>query len=166
MKFSKYNQNIFLAVEKGYEVVNGEVISPFSGKPRKLHIDTRGYYRFTIRNNENVTVSVNVHRLVAYQKYGDDLFEEGIEVRHRDGNQLNNLDENILIGTHSQNMMDKPKEQRIIDAGNHSRKHPHKEIIEYYKKVKSYKKVMEKFKISSKGTISFIINSSLSKKKK
>ena len=162
MKFSKNNQYIIRAAEKGYKVINGEVISPFSVKPLSLRPDTRGYYRFKIKNDKNVSVSVNVHRLVAYQKYGDALFEEGIEVRHKDGNQVNNLDDNILIGTHSDNMMDKPKEQRIIDASH--AKYPHKEIIEYYKKMKSYKKTMEKFKISSKGTLHFILKSSLSRR--
>ena len=37
----------------------------------------------------------------------------------------------------------------------------HKEILAYYKKVGSYTKVMEKFNISSKGTVSYIIKKSI-----
>ena len=40
------------------------------------------------------------------------------------------------------------------------RKHNHKQILAYYKKVGSYTKVMEKFNIS-KGTVSYIIKKSI-----
>lgn len=40
-------------------------------------------------------------------------------------------------------------------------KYNHHDVIEYYNEVKSYKKVMQKFNISSKGTVSFIIRKSI-----
>lgn len=149
-----------LAYEKGYRVRDG-IVYGLKNNIRKPDICRKGYYRFTFpmgsrKDNTRKMYCVWVHRLVAYQKYGDQIFEEGIEVRHLDGNSLNNLDGNIEIGTHSDNMMDIPQEQRRINAGNQSRIYPHKEVLDYYNQTRSYKKTMEKFGIKSKGTINYI----------
>jgi HNH endonuclease len=55
---------------------------------------------------------VNKHQLVAYRKFGDAMFETGIEVRHLDGNRQNNSPDNIAMGTRSDNMMDMPASAR------------------------------------------------------
>ncbi len=153
------------AYEKGYRVVNGEVISPFSGNPLKLMVDTRGYLTFSIKRPGLYKVdNVLVHRLLAYQKYGDDLFKEGIEVRHKDNDKLNNSEENILIGNHEQNMHDIPKVDRkkyAINASSHLRKFTDdqmNQIRSYHHRTKSYKKTMEFFGITSKGTLHHILN--------
>ena len=86
------------------------------------------------------------------------MFKEGIEVRHLNGNSKDNSFDNIEIGTHSENMMDIPKEKRFL--GGSEPIHKHKEIIEDRKKGFTYNQLCKKYNISSKGTISFIINES------
>ena len=157
-------KGLLKAYEDGYRVVDGEVISPYSDEPRSLRIDTRGYKSFTVKiEGRYYPVNVPVHRLLAYQKYGDALLEDGIEARHLDGDQLNNLDDNINIGTHGDNMMDKSPEQRRIDAGNHGRKHPHDEILEFYDRTGSYKETMRRFNLTSKGTLHYILKKSMAR---
>jgi hypothetical protein len=55
-----------------------------------------------------------VSRFIAFIKYGD----EGLlsEVRHLDNNKLNSCWQNIVIGTHSDNLFDIPKCDRIAHA--------------------------------------------------
>ena len=57
-------------------------------------------------------LQVAKHQLIAYVKYGELAFQKGIETRHFDGNRLNNIPSNILIGTRSENMMDMSPEAR------------------------------------------------------
>lgn len=107
------------------------------------------------------TIKVSIHRLQAYQKFGDDIYEEGIEVRHLDGIRTNNSYENIEIGTSSDNKFDIPIEIRKIKSSNANKKYSDElvlEIKEYYNSGHTYKETMEKFNISSKGTLSYIIN--------
>jgi hypothetical protein len=108
---SKKKEGVRQSFEKGYRVINGDVI--YNGKIRKLypHIKRRdsntiAYYSFGIRTKEGSRIEIYVHQLVAYQKFGEDSFDENIEVRHIDGNSLNNKEENILIGSKSQNRRD------------------------------------------------------------
>jgi len=154
------NKNLIIETTKrGYKVDDlGNVISKF-GVKRKLNINNRGYYYFSVRFCDKVRM-ILVHRLKAYNLFGDALFEKDIEVRHLDGNKLNNSTGNIKIGTHSDNMMDIPKEKRILNASNP--KHDHISILKDKENGMSYRKLMDKYNISSKGTISFIVNKSLS----
>lgn len=55
---------------------------------------------------------VNQHQLVAYAKYGEQMFEPGIEVRHLDDVGSNNHPSNIVLGTRLDNIMDMPAEKR------------------------------------------------------
>jgi len=118
------------------------------------------YYTFSYRIG-NRSIKIKCHRLQAYQKYGNKLFEEGIVVRHLDGNKLNNSCENILIGTHTDNMNDVPKEVRLekaLHATSFVRKYNKEEVIDFHSINKSYIETMAKFNISSKGTLHFILN--------
>lgn len=90
---------------------DGGVISP-SGRSRKLDLDKHGYPRFSVKFNSSPT-GLPVHRLAAYQKFGEAMFEDGIQVRHLDGDPANNKLENIAVGTQSENMLDRPREVRI-----------------------------------------------------
>jgi hypothetical protein len=162
---SQMNKNVVLAYEKGYRVKNGEVVSPFSGNARNLGIHARRNYkryRFSIRDAAGKKVyPVEVHKLVAYQKYGDKMFEPGIQVRHLDNNSLNNLEDNVAIGTKSENEMDKPKEVRqrtSVNAATAIRKFTDLEMDEIRKFHTSYKETMEEFDITSKGTLHYILN--------
>ena len=148
-----------IALSRGYVVTeDGELLNP-TGK--KLGYSTNAGYVYTNIKVEKVVRQLAAHRLQAYQKYGSRMYEKGIEVRHVDGNPSNNSWFNILIGTHSENMMDIPEQVRIKKARHASsfiRKYDRGEVTKYYERTKSYKKTMKKFNISSKGTLHFILN--------
>lgn len=148
------------AFNKGYRVIDGRIFNP-DGKELTGYVNRRGYHLF---HHTKSGPKVYTHKLIAYQKFGDKLFEKGIEVRHLDGNSLNNSEYNISIGTHRDNMMDVPKEVRkrkAIKAAKKLRKFTNEEVDEIkkdYSLLKSYKKVMEKWGITSKGTMHHILN--------
>ena len=98
-------------------------------------------------------IVIQVHKLQAYQKFGNKVFEKGIQVRHLDNNSLNNSWNNIDIGTQSQNMMDIPKEKRIQKARNNI-KYDWSEIDKDRENGMSYKKLTEKYGVK-KGTLSY-----------
>lgn len=95
----------------------------------------------------------------AYQKFKDKIYEDNIVVRHLNGNSLDNTFNNIGIGSQSENMFDRPREERIKHgrlAASFNIKY-HKELIdemkEFYNNCKSYKQTMEKYNLSSKGAL-------------
>ena len=120
---------------------------------------TNGYRKFSFRDKKHKSYAVKFHKFQAYFKYGDKTFEEGIVTRHLDGNPANNHWDNIVIGTQSDNMMDIPEDRRILNASNPQ--HNHQDVIDDHKKGLTYKELMEKYDISSKGTISFIVKKSI-----
>ena len=167
MKLNEAQEALVIAHEKGYRVVNGQLLSP-GGKPLAVTLKDGKYQRFTLKISKRDRRIIYVHRLVAYQKYGNKLFEKGIEVRHKDGNSFNNNNDNILLGTRSENQMDIPESERkqIRLVGRKAaqkalRKFSRTELEEiraYHSKVRSYKKTMEKFGITSKGSLHYMLN--------
>lgn len=155
---TKNQEGVINANKKGYIVdEDGNVF--YKNKKRKLTNDCN-YLRFTIRCNK-VHYYIKVHQLQAYQKFGDKIFENGIVVRHLNGNSLDNSYENIDIGTYQDNILDIPQEIRLkkaIHASSFNQKYNHKEIYDFYMSCKSYKKTMEKFGITSKSLINYIKN--------
>lgn len=147
------------AVKRGYFVSDEGIMFGVKGNEIGT-VNSRGYRESKIRikgKPEHLTT----HRLQAFQKYGIKIYEDGIMVRHRDGNPLNNSWENILIGTASENMMDIPKELRIknaLHATSFIKKYNNQEIKDFHAKFKSYKITMNHFGISSKGTLHYILN--------
>jgi hypothetical protein len=167
---STYNRAVIEAYNRGYKVVNGKVYNPnhnlVNGWVRKLKNKYNSKYYihlFSIKVSKEV-LQCPVHRLIAYQKFGNKIFEPGIQVRHLDGNPLNNLEDNIEIGTQSENMMDIPPEKRkahSILATSYNRRFTDNEmeqIQQFHKKCHSYKKTKTKFNISSSGTLWEILN--------
>lgn len=154
-------EKLLKCYEKGYRIDKEGTIC-YKNNTRKgciQYCNKIPYLKISIKIG-NKTCNVPVHRLQAYQKYGNKLFENGMEVRHLNGNSLDNSYDNIAIGTHSENMFDKPKEVRLKQANiatSYMKKHNHEEIYDYYIKCKSYKETMKKFNISSKGTLHFIL---------
>lgn len=151
-----------VAFERGCRVIDGKIYS-WTGKERKFDTSPKGYPRFGIKCGSRTDgtrrhYDVMVHRLVAYQKYGNSIYEEGIEVRHLDDNPLNFFEHNIAIGTHSDNMLDIPKEKRKKMA-KHGIKYTNKEVI-IIKSFHdgSYAETMDFFNITSKGTLWYILN--------
>lgn len=150
-----------LSREKGYYVdKKGDVFNK-DGKSISLSSNNKGtgYKSFNIRVNGSNPTRSFVHRLQAFQKFGDVIFKEDMVIRHLNGDSLDNSFENIGIGTLSDNMLDIPKEKRVLNASNP--KHDHEKIIQDFKNGYTYKEIMEKYGITSKGTVSFIVNKSL-----
>ena len=156
--------NIYkIAKEKGYRIdINGNAFSRKQQlKVRKKSTDCP-YYCFTIKVGE-MSRPIMVHRLQAYQKFGDALFDEGVVARHLNGDSLDNSWGNIAIGTQHDNMMDIPAHIRLanaIRASSFAKKYDHDAVLEFYMRSKSYNKTMEAFNITSKGTLHFIIKNS------
>lgn len=146
---------------------NGDLIS-FTGRKRQCLLHPRGYKCISLRvkvEDKSVYKLLFVHRLQAYQKFGENLFKPGIVVRHLNGNPVDNSFDNIEIGTESDNWMDIPKEKRIERARNAARMLPKRYSRDKVAMIKadhasgmSYNKLMKKYGISSKGTISYICN--------
>ena len=175
---SKQSEALILAYNKGYRVVNGEVISPSTNKALKLREFHRGktgnegaYLFFKIVSDGGVRRQVMVHRLLAYQKYKEKMFRKGILIRHLDGNSLNNDEANIAMGTQSDNMRDRPPEElkaHAINAATKRRRFTDAEIEEirvYRAEGHIYTEIMERFNISSTGTLHNILNNNYVTKK-
>ena len=146
--------------EKGYRINKQGDVMGIRAKTLLPHLSRRGYHTFSYKRKKASSASLMMyHRFQAYTKYGDKIFDKGIIVRHLDGNPLNNHWDNIAIGNQSDNMMDKTPEQRKKDASNP--KYDHIAILNDRDDGMTYKEIMKKYDISSKGTVSFIINKSI-----
>ena len=164
MPLSKEQKNIVFAYKKGYRVdKEGNVF--FDGKKRSLYkswnkTKTRAYFTFCIRNEEGYSRPIKVHKLQAYQKFGDKIFQKKVVVRHLNDDSLDNSFSNIDIGTMSENMFDMPSEKRkalAMHAASFNIRYDAEKVKEYYHNCRSYKKTMERFCISSKSTLSNIL---------
>lgn len=123
---SKTQRAIRAVFECGYRVrKDGSVVAP-GGNIRALSQSgqTTRYWTFSFKF-EGCVRPIHVHRLVAYQKYGEKAIGR-IHTRHKNGDSLDNRPGNIVLGTASQNMMDQPAEvrqARAQHAANHLRKY-------------------------------------------
>ena len=159
---SKLNMILKEVSKLGYKVSKeGKVLGVKGKNLSDKPITKAGYHYFSARVNK-IREIVLTHRLQAYQKFGESMFKRGMEVRHLNGDSLDNSWENIGIGTHSQNMMDISKEKRIRNASNP--KYNHTKIIKDRSSGMTYKEIMDKHGIKSKGTVSHIINKSIKSK--
>ena len=166
---SKAKRVLLFAYDLGYRCdANGNVTSP-TGNILQLYGDGRGYLCFSVRMTTDIhykpiSRAVPVHRLQAYQKFGDRIFDKNIQVRHLNGVSVDNSWDNLDIGSVSDNMMDKTVETRMrcaIAASNKIRRFTDMEMDEiksFHKEFGSYKKTMERFNISSKGTLHNMLN--------
>ena len=156
------NLAVITAYNKGYRINN-------EGKLCRNNIILKGHTSsglyplksFCIRVNGK-KCNFNFHRLCAYQKYRERAFEAEC-VRHLNGDSLDNRPCNIELGTHKENSLDIPKRTRVKLAKNASSymdkyENMVSDIKKYHNEVKSYKKTMEKFGITSKGALWYILN--------
>ena len=124
-------------------------------------VDKSGYRTTGMRTPDNRVVRVYFHRMVAYAKFKDKIYQDGTVVRHLDGNPLNNSWDNIDIGSYSDNMMDIPKHIRVANAGLANMKYD-KDMVNMIKYLRSkglkYADIMKKTGIHNKSVISYIIN--------
>ena len=95
----------------------GELLRPDSSVA-PTHPDQWGYLEYTTRARNhpvhgNWCIAVPVHRLVAYQKYGEAIFNRDLCICHTDNDKRNNSPSNLRLDTPSGNCQDKPKEMRV-----------------------------------------------------
>ena len=69
-------------------------------------------YRNVLLYTDGVRVGARVHALVALTFHGPR--PEGLEVRHLDGDQLNNAATNLRYGTHEENMQDQRRHRGLL----------------------------------------------------
>ena len=110
---SKTNLRLMQVIKAGYKVFSNRVYAP-DGSEQKLYITNNGYPAFTYGLKNINRGLVHVHRMVAFQKYGDLIFKKGCQVRHLDSNKLNFSANNIDIGTGVENWWDRPKSMRDL----------------------------------------------------
>lgn len=158
---NKSNIAIIVAHERGYRAnAAGDFFSP-AGTKLKKSFNNR-YLRFSlITGGEKLTFKI--HRFIAYYKFGDGLFQDGIQVRHLDGDPLNNSWDNIAIGTASENRMDIPEKERLRltkNAAKKLRKLTYEQAEELRKDRKNglkYKDLVKKYNIA-RGAAQRIVN--------
>lgn len=155
MELSRENRTLLKAHEKGYRIVDGVIMSSKGdGKTVKATLNKGRYFKFSTTEGR-----VKIHKLVAFQKFGNAMFEEGIMVRHLDGDGFNNLPDNIALGTCQDNaddVSDEVRKRRALKAGLASRKYTDEQMLEM-RKMRSdgckYAEIMEKFNVKDTGSM-------------
>ncbi len=165
MKNTKSNIALIGAYNKGYWVNDDGFVyrndSMLKNNPNKT-----GYVFFGVRMPKSQMKRVSVHRLQAYQKYKEAMFEPGIEVRHKNSVSKDNSWDNILIGTAHENAMDRPLEKRIKMAQHAAQKlraftdEQVIAIIKDHEDGMSYSGLIKKYD-TCKGTLSYFFNKAL-----
>lgn len=167
MKYDSKRVLVLLKMIKDGWYVKDGILYDSENNKRKCFLDSRKYLSFT-KWYGDFKSNIGIHNFVAYQKFGNKIFDNDgktVHIRHLDGNQLNNLDDNIGIGSPSENMMDKSKETRLrtaISASYKNRRFTDEEV-ELIKNDRrlgfTYKQLCEKYN-TSKSTLSFLFNNS------
>lgn len=108
--------NVLLATfAAGYTINHAGVVWSPRLRELKLIPDHEGYLYFSGKRIAGLaTLTVRVHRLQAFHKFGNRMFEPGLEVRHLDNDSSNNSRDNIGLGTHQENCLDVPVEVRKL----------------------------------------------------
>lgn len=88
--------------------------------------------------------TVPIHRIQAYNKYGKEIFKEGILVRHLNDNKFDYTAQNIVLGDHKQNMEDK-----VRNSGYYERQ---TEVVDMFNKTQSVQKTAKR----TKSSINFV----------
>ena len=164
---TKARRALIYATERGYRVTNdGRVIGP-SGRERALSKGTNGRLHFNIRwpfgEKKRETATIYVHRLAAYQMFGERLFRDDLEVCHLDNNPLNNAKSNLILGTRRTNMSHRTPEtlKRVLNAASQGRRALSDEQVaalrEERRQGATYKALMAKYGIA-KSTLWGILN--------
>lgn len=147
------------AFNKGYRINKDGIVNY---KDKEVNGFIRKVYKiFCFRTIEGKCQHCSFHRLQAYQKFGDKIYEKGIVVRHLDGNPLNNTWDNIEIGTAHDNRMDMEPEKRLrlaIHAAKNNIRWDCDSIKAMRASGMSYKEIKKETGITSNGTLSYIIN--------
>jgi len=109
-----------IALSKGYRVTEDGTLIGAKGKPLKVKIrGAQRYPTFSVNVgglSESGVYGIPAHKFAAYVFYGEDVFKEGVVVRHLNGNTEDISKANIVLGTHSENNLDKDPEARRAAA--------------------------------------------------
>lgn len=154
----KYSRNEVYAYEIGYRVTEDGFLQSPSGKYIG-HIHKSGYVKFSIQNKKK-RFSVSAHRLQAYQKYGEKIYQKGLQVRHLNNDKKDNSYSNIALGTNKQNVADRDREtvlKNALYASSFTKKYDYNKVKSYYNKTRSYKLTMQEFNISSSSALHYIL---------
>ena len=159
---SKETDLIRRLVEAGWSVnANGTVLKP-SGEIRKCYTKkgqkNRPPYRVFNVKDDGLSRPVHVHKMVAFLKFGAVAFDN--LVRHLNNKSLDNSWNNIAIGSNSDNMMDRPAEERkahALKAVKVLRKFTVEQVI-FIRRTQESGKALAKYFNVSPSTISGIRN--------
>jgi hypothetical protein len=161
-KDSRNVEALLLAVSRGMKMTPDGQLIGLRGKRVKGSKNHDGYWCGTVRVDGR-PVRVACHHLQAYQKFGEELFNPGVVVRHRFDNKDDNSEDNIILGTQGENMLDVPAEVRLARAKKGAavvKSFTDDQIRDIRSKAAagfSYKKIIEEYGMS-KSTLSYIIN--------
>ncbi len=98
-------------VERGYTIDKyGIVRGPEGNIINGAKSD--GYLKFSVRTDFTSSYAMRFHKFQAFVKYGDEMFKKGNVVRHLNGIKDDNSYDNIVIGSQSENMLDRSLEDR------------------------------------------------------
>lgn len=103
----------------GYRIETDGRIIGSRGLVIRGSLNHDGYRYFAATHPEgrhHSPLKIMVHRMQAYQKYGDKIFEVGFVVRHKGDDKSNNSWDNILLGSQQENCLDVPRERRVAQA--------------------------------------------------
>ena len=156
-----FTRNEEIAFQKGYKILENDNIQNPKGNLIKGNKTTNGYLEFKIRKSSNSWIRVSVHRLQAYQKFGDKIYNDKIQVRHLNCNSADNSLENIGIGSSKENKLDVPEEIRKESAKNANKKYSD-ELIQNVIKDRlgglTRKEIVEKYSLDNEKKVTYIVN--------
>ena len=110
---------IKVAFDKGYRVTDAGVLIGTRGVPLKVSkIPNQPYPTFSVNLSDKLSgiYSIPVHRFAGYCFYGELIFDTTLCVRHKSGDVMDYSRSNLLLGTYSENQLDKPPEVRQAAA--------------------------------------------------
>lgn len=157
MRDSKKFKLVKLAYRKGYRIrPDGQLENAME---RILKCQKRGrYLSFNMCDPETgIRVPIPIHQLAAYQKFGEEAFEAAECVRHKNEDSLDNRPENILLGTHRDNAMDRDpidRQQHARHASKSIQRKDWPEIDADRAAGVSYKQLEKKYGVS-RGTLAY-----------
>lgn len=160
MKKSKLEITLNEILSKGYNIdKEGNVTRP-DGKTIKGSL-TDGYLKFSVRTSFTSSFAVRFHKFQAFVKYKRKIFKQGVVVRHKNGIKTDNSYKNILIGSQSQNMLDRPKKERkehakIARRNKGVEEHVSELILRDREEGMSYRKLSDKYGIPKSTLMDFV----------
>lgn len=146
--------------ELGFKITKqGKLIRPEGYKGYKIYkkkISPKYSYKAVFIVIEEKKYIVTLHRLQAYQKFGEKIYDKDLDVYFKDGNRGNLSFENIAIGTKRDIRMNSPKENRSRKGVNF--KYDYDKVKKFYKE-NGWALTMKKFNFPHGSSLSLILNS-------